>query len=354
MALHNLFKIHRLEQRTLVWWKNRENKIDFNPTYQRKGRRWSTSDKQYLIDSIINGFDIPKFYVADFVFFSSKLNENKKSYAVIDGKQRFEAIFEFFDDKFCLSQNFKLLGNKKIDLAGKKYSDLKREFPDVAEEFDNFNPDVIGVISDDVSHIEELFVRLNRSKPLSGAELRNAFSSPISERIRVIREHDFFVKCIKFNKNKGQDLNLAAKILMFEFSGIQETKKINLDKFTNQEIQDYSILESSVSKVINTLDLMSEMFWFEDPLLNTEGPIPVYYWLTKNSADDELPYIRDFIEEFHNFVKLKDYPEKTIRFLSFVDWSLYKSASRSINDRSSHELRYKILRNSFTDWNKYK
>ncbi len=350
MSDHNLFKIHRLDQKTLAWWRTRRDKIDFEPSYQRKGRRWSTSDKQYLVDSILNGFDIPKFYMADFVFGSSKLNEHKKSYAVIDGKQRLEAIFEFFEDKFPLSSTFVLLANQKLDLRGKKYSDLKREFPEVAEDFDNFNPDIVGVISDDIRYIEELFVRLNRSKPLSGAELRNAISSPIAGMIRYIGNHPFFSTAARFDTNKGQNLNSAAKLLMFEVSGLQETKKANLDKFANQYSEHSKEVEAAVPIVFETLNLMSETFQFRDPLLQSEGAVPVYYWLTRNASEDEVTYVRDFLEEFQEIIKSSVPPKGRGQLISSESWGAYKSASRSINDRTSHEARYQILRASFDKW----
>ncbi len=62
------FKVTPHEARTLIWWLTRRNKIDMNPPYQRRGRLWSDSDKAFLIDSILNGYDIPKLYVADFTW----------------------------------------------------------------------------------------------------------------------------------------------------------------------------------------------------------------------------------------------------------------------------------------------
>lgn len=350
MSDHNLFKIHRIDQKTLAWWRTRREKIDFEPSYQRKGRRWSTSDKQYLVDSILNGFDIPKFYMADFVFGPSKLNEKRKSYAVIDGKQRLEAIFDFFEDRFSLSASFILLSNPRLDLRGKKYSDLKREFPEVAEDFDNFNPDIVGVISDDIKYIEELFVRLNRSKPLSGAELRNAISSPLSGMIRYIGDHPFFSTNARFDTNKGQNLNSAAKLLMFEVSGLQETKKTNLDKFVKQHAEHSRSAEAAVPMVFETLNLMSETFQFRDPLLQSEGAVPVYYWLTRQSTPDELPFIRDFLEEFQESIRSASPPKGKQLLISPQSWTSYKNASRSINDKTSHEVRYKILKESFKKW----
>lgn len=349
MSDNFLFKIHRLDQKTLTWWRNRRDKIDFDPSYQRKGRRWSTSDKQYLVDSIINGFDIPKFYVADFTYGLSKLNEGKNSYAVIDGKQRLEAIFDYFDDKFALSSSFVYLSNSKLNLRGVKYSQLKMEFPDIAEEFDNFCPDVVGVLSEEIKYIEELFVRLNRGKPLSGAELRNASSSPISEIIRLIGNHPFFSTVVRFDTNKGQNLNLAAKLLMFEVSGLQETKKSNLDRFSQQYSDKSMEVEAATPVILETLELLCETFQFRDVLLSSEGPIPAYYWLARNANPKDTPYIRDFLEHFQQAIK----PSASIvgdKLISLSDIVLYQNASRSVNDKSSHEVRYKILRDSFQKW----
>ena len=60
------FKISQFENKTLSWWFCKRNKIDMVPSYQIRGRLWSQTDKSYLIDSILNKYDIPKIYVADF------------------------------------------------------------------------------------------------------------------------------------------------------------------------------------------------------------------------------------------------------------------------------------------------
>lgn len=349
MTEHNFFKIQGLDAKTLTYWRARRERIDFDPSYQRKGRRWSTSDKQYLIDSILNGFDVPKFYMADFTWGRSLLNEQKKTYAVIDGKQRFEAIFDFFEDKFALSPTFSLLASPSLSLGNKKYSDLKINFPDVAEIFDTFNPSVVGVVTDDIKFVEELFVRLNRNKPLSGAEIRNAISSPISKMVRLIGEHRFFTSNVKFNTNKGQDLNCAAKLFMFEaFEGVQETKKATLDRFAFDAGIEHKNAEKALPILLETLDNLAELFQFRDPLLNSEGPIPIYYWLARNSDELHTPYIRDFLEEFLSIIGTGTEPKS--RLLTIPEWTAYKAASRSINDRSSHETRYKILEKSFKRW----
>src|SRR5690349_19180027 len=93
-----MFKVSLHDAKPLSWWYEqfRLERIDMKPTYQRRSSLWSQWKKAHLIDSILNGFDVPKFYLADFTKSRSALNRARKPYAIIDGKQRFESIFSFF------------------------------------------------------------------------------------------------------------------------------------------------------------------------------------------------------------------------------------------------------------------
>src|SRR5688572_17814722 len=101
-----MFKIEPHQAQTLAWWYARRNRMDMDPPYQRKGRIWSIRDKQYLIDSIVNEYDIPKIYLADFSIFDSPLNSKRMLFAVVDGKQRLEAIFDFMENRMTLADQF--------------------------------------------------------------------------------------------------------------------------------------------------------------------------------------------------------------------------------------------------------
>jgi hypothetical protein len=277
------FRITQLEARTLSWWKTRRSKIDMDPPYQRRGRLWSETDKAYLIDSILNGYDVPKLYMADFTWGDSKLNKKKLPYAIIDGKQRFEAIFDFFDSSITLNEDFVYLDNPSLPLAGLSYKDLQQNYPEVAEGFDNYNLLVMSASAQEEGPINELFVRLNRSKALTGAEVRNAMAGPAPEVIREIAKHDFFITNIAFTVKRGQDLNAAAKVLMFEHQGkLTETKKRNLDAFVRDMAKKSDRLELSGRHVLDALNDMSEIFLPKDRLLTSAGVFPVYYWFIRN------------------------------------------------------------------------
>src|SRR5437868_6538776 len=118
------FTVIPMPARTLSWWRDERDDVDLSPVYQRKGKIWSDRDKQYLIDSLINGFDVPKIYVADFTILNSELNQSRKKYAVIDGKQRLLAIFGFFDGEYALAKDFEYMEDPNLGLAGLSYQDL--------------------------------------------------------------------------------------------------------------------------------------------------------------------------------------------------------------------------------------
>ncbi|MCX6832753.1 MAG: DUF262 domain-containing protein, partial [candidate division Zixibacteria bacterium] len=294
------FRITAFEIKTLSWWRTRRSKIDMNPPYQRRGRLWSEADKAYLIDSILNGYDIPKLYMADFTWGDSALNKRKLPYAIIDGKQRFEAIFDFFDGKIVLNDDFVYLENPQLKVGGLGYEDLKKNHPQVAEEFDNFNLHVMSVTAQSEEPINELFVRLNRSKSLTGAEIRNAMAGPAPGVIRQIADHDFFKTNITFVVKRGQDWNAAAKFLIFEFyEKPRETKKTNLDAFVkSMKIDPNGHLELAARKVVDVLNNMSEIFLPKDKLLGSAGVLPVYYWFVRNEDEAAYPRIRKFLVGF--------------------------------------------------------
>ena len=184
---------------------------------------------------MLNNFDVPKMYVADFTWGDSKLNKKRLPYAIIDGKQRFEAIFDFYDGQITLNDDFVYRANPSLKLAGLAYQDLVKNYADVAEIFDNYNLSVMSVIASSEELINELFVRLNRSKPLTGAEVRNAMSGPAPQLFRKVAEHEFFTAYVAFSVQRGQDLNAAAKLMMFEYEdALSETKKRNMDQFTKK------------------------------------------------------------------------------------------------------------------------
>lgn len=342
-------KVTASEAKTLSWWRSRREKIDMEPSYQRRGRLWSATDKAYLIDSILNGFDIPKLYMADFTFVNSKLNNKKLPYAIIDGKQRFEAIFDFFDGRITLNPDFTFLENPNLQLGGLGYRDLVKNHGEVAELFDNFNLSVMSVITNSEVLINELFVRLNRSKPLTGAEVRNAMAGPAPGVIRQLAKHEFFSELTSFTVQRGQDLNAAAKLLLFEFfDKPQETKKSSLDAFVRSAAKKGSQLELSARRTFAQLDAMAGIFLPKDRILGSAGVIPVYYWFIHSLKESQHRFVRDFLVRFEEERKKNRQRAETGRPAD-IDKELveYDQFNRNTNDIGSHNGRIEILKRRF-------
>lgn len=337
-----MFTIRNFETKTLSWWHTQSSKMDFNPPYQRKGKLWTNTDKAFLIDSILNSFDLPKIYIADFTFMESKLKRTNKPYAIIDGKQRFEAIFDFFDGKTVLNKDFIYLENTDIDLSGLGYKDLKNNYPEIAAKFDNYNLAVVSIITDETSKINELFIRLNKSKALNGAELRNAMQGEVPQLIRDISNHPFFIENIKFSVSRGQDNNTSAKLLLSEFRGkLVDVQKSQLDRFVKDAINaeyDFSIAKS---KVLATLDKMHKIFLKKDQLLKSSGLIPIYYFLTRNNENKN---VREFLVKFNSErSKVNKMDEKDISSPEQQDLAKFNSLSRSLNSQTALNKCYEIL-----------
>jgi hypothetical protein len=346
-----IFKVNDFGPKPISWWRAKRSQIDMSPPYQRRGRLWSPTDKAYLIDSILNGFDVPKIYLADFTWGDSPLNQKRLPYAIIDGKQRFEAIFDFYDGKITLNDDFVYRDNPALKLGGLGYQDLKKNHAEVAEIFEIYPPTVMGVIASKGELINELFVRLNRSKPLTGAEIRNAMSGPAPKLFRKVADHEFFTTCVAFSAKRGQDLNAAAKLMMFEYEGkLSETKKRNMDQFTKDATKaDRAKLELAARRVLDTLEIMTEIFLPHDRLLLSAGTVPVYYWLVRSAPVKSQRFIRQFLIEFEearrrNRLLGNKKPQTDKVDLQFVEFDNF---NRSTNDQASHEGRFRILTDRF-------
>lgn len=336
----------------LIWWYNRRQLIDMEPPYQRRGRLWSSSDKAYLIDSIINGFDVPKLYLADFQLSESLLNSKKLPYAIIDGKQRLEAIFDFFDGNLVLNGDFEWRIDSRLKLGGLGLRDLRKSHPVVAEAFETETVDIMSVVTDNEEDINELFVRLNRSKPLTGAEIRNALIGPVPDVIRNVGKHPFFSENIRFSVNRAGDYNAAAKLVLFEYEGkLTNTKKKDLDAFAEGEEVDRGRLELAARRTRDILDDMQEVFLPHDELLSSAGPVPVFYWLVRELPPESQVFLREFIIAFESARRTNremqrrgDYTTESSVF------SRYDAMNRSVNDVGSHTGRYDILREELPRW----
>lgn len=85
----------RSEKRALDKIYKRRDRYEI-PDWQRQ-EVWSPDRKRGLIDSILRGWKLPKFYF-------QKTHANPDEFDVVDGQQRLSAIWEFMDGELKLSE----------------------------------------------------------------------------------------------------------------------------------------------------------------------------------------------------------------------------------------------------------
>lgn len=276
----NDFNISMLMPSTVLYLHSDRESFQLNPEYQRDSDIWPLEKRQLLIDSIINGYDIPKIY---FHKFPKPRTINRKMYthAIIDGKQRLSSIWSFIDGEISLSENIEYLPDRKIDLSGLTYNELGKEFPKLKTRFDSFPLAVVSIETDNIDLIEDMFSRLNEAVPLSAAEKRNALGGPMPPVIRKLSKEPFFANTLPFGNKRYRHFDLTAKFLLIEDRNkIVDTKKVYLDEFVK------SWKGSSTGKanelgqsVMETTTTMAKTFTKSDSLLRSVGMVVLYYHL---------------------------------------------------------------------------
>lgn len=264
--------------------------IDFAPVYQRQADIWGEAKKQLFIDSLVNGYDVPKFYFHDL---SWKDKGSRKRYAIIDGKQRLLAIRGFVDGEFTLSSDFEDIevseGHRLRHVAaGKTYSELTQKHAALKARLDDASLPIVLVQTEDLEFIEEMFSRLNEAVPLNAPEKRNALGGPLPRQIRRLAQEEFFTSRLARPNTRYRHLDLATKFLYMEYKGgLVDLKKRDLDRFVKhfKTKNLKSQAETLFRRCALILNEASAIFIPSDPLLDSVGMVTVYYHLVRQAFE---------------------------------------------------------------------
>ena len=341
------FRISQLRDSSILIINADRHLIHESPDYQRAGDVWTQEKCQLLIDSLLNGYDIPKIYFHEFL--PLKLVEGKPyKYAIIDGRQRLQAIWKFINGDFPLAKDFEYIHDENVKASGLTYSELGRLYPRLKVQFDGTSLTIVTIQTDDIELIEDMFSRLNEAVPLNAAEKRNAFGGPLPSVVREIAGTSFFTDRIPFKNARYRYLDLATKFLYFEhMNGISDTKKAYLDRFFKNFHNDGpEIAAQHLLKVKATVTKMASVFINSDPLIKSVGMITIYYLCFRSAMKegwaDEI--LRSKFEDFENLratnriAAEKNEGEANYELLEF------DRLSQSPNDAVALRYRYRVIR----------
>jgi len=190
-----------LRRRALDKVYKRRDRIDM-PDFQRE-EVWTDHQKRQLIDTILRGWHLPKFYFRQL---------DDATFECVDGQQRLAAIWEFFDGNLKLEQRAaKRYGGATYKQLGEEYSDA----------FDDFEIDIEEIEDATDDELEELFVRLQLGTPLTTAEKLNALGGEARDFAKWISKQRFFAEQIGVRDTRYAHFDIATKWLFVEARGIQ-------------------------------------------------------------------------------------------------------------------------------------
>ena len=314
------------------------------------GEVWDLEKRQLLLDTVLNDFDMPKLYFHEFE--KPKLLDDGRvvQYAVIDGRQRLEAIYGFIDGKFPLDQTFNLMKDPQVQAGGFTYADLGKEYPNLKTHFDSYVLPITTVMTDDLDLIEEMFSRLNEAVPLNAAEKRNAMGGPMANVIRQVSAHPFFASNIPFSNKRYQHREVAAKFLLLSTTDtVGDTKKVYLDDMVKAFRRGDKQKEAAETgrKVTAVLDWGTTIFTNHDPLLRTHAMTVVYFQVFKDAMAGgwEGEITRQKLQEFETLrVKNRQIAGDDIAKATYELLEFDRMHQQGTNDKSSIEFRVNTLK----------
>lgn len=254
------------------------------PDWQRQ-EVWNREKKQRLIDSILRGWKLPKFYFVEV---------SGDNFLVEDGQQRLNAIWEFFSNELSLG------ADSAKHFGGRFYRDLPRK---IADSFDDFEIayDVISGATDE--ELKEFFQRLQEGMPLTSSEKLNAVPSKLTDYCRSAANHPFFRHTVAIPNTRYAHFDIMAKVATIEIEGLDAG--LRLDDIREVFLSQSSFASTSaIGKRIKAgLDFLNKAFKNKGSSLRTRTIVQSLATLTckivaTGRSDGYEAKLRKFFETF--------------------------------------------------------
>lgn len=264
-------------------------KLNLDPDFQREGNIWSRSKQQLFIDSILCGFDIPKFYFRSVEKIQGIDGKNEYiNYDVVDGKQRLLAVRDFEDGHYGVPANSRSFQNAYDDNDKHEIhlSELKEKHRDLYIQFESYHFDIVSMRQVDDNTADEFFLRLNSGVALTAQEKRDAIESVVRDKVRDIAKDNPFMNKLKPRARKKNEEVLAKLFAIAQQyaadNTLHDTKKQTLDKlyrdFPSSDEKSKDKVKGIEERVLHVLGVLATVFSDNDPLLRSLGNISVFFY----------------------------------------------------------------------------
>lgn len=211
------------------------------PEWQR-GEVWDIERKQQLVDSILRGWKLPKFYFV-------KLDDDE--FEVVDGQQRLTAIYDFFSNELPLSDE------SAKEFGGPYYKDLKQR---VSDTFDDFEIEYDEIEEGTEEELKKFFQRLQQGLPLTSSEKLNSVHSKLRDFCRSLVKHPFFTNSIAVANTRLAHFDIASKVAALEVEGINSSLRFEDIKKVFEAQKSFSATSAVAKRLRTACDFLATAF----------------------------------------------------------------------------------------------
>lgn len=308
------------------------------PDWQRD-EVWSLQQKRLLIDSILNGWKLPKFYFA-------KTSSDPDEFDVVDGQQRLATIWEFQENKLQLSdETAKCFG-------GSTYKTLPESVTDDFDDFEIQYDEITEATDDD---IQEFFQRLQAGKALTAAERLNSVNSNLTTFARKLATHSFFTEKVASANTRKAYFDMSLKSLALEIEGFGVSLRHDELKALAESQSNFSEESQVATRLLSTLDYLNRCFPDKSSVLRNRSTIQSFITLaavivasgrsTGTEARLHL-FFKDFITQLAKQNELGTKATDT----SYLDYQRTLSANVKSGAKDRHEILMRKLLISDPVW----
>lgn len=246
------------------------------PEWQR-GEVWDDERKRALIDSVLRGWKLPKFYF---------VRTNEEDYEVVDGQQRLTAIYEFFANSLALSDS------SAHSFGGPYYKDLK---PRISDAFDDFEIEYDELEDASEEDLKEFFQRLQQGLPLTSSEKLNSVHSKLRDFCLKISKHKFFTDSVALADTRLSHFDIATKAVAIEVEGIDTGLRFDDLKKIFSSQKSFSSTSAVAKRLVLALDFLAAAFPKKNIRLKNrtivQSLITLACRVVENKPKNDLPVI---------------------------------------------------------------
>ena len=310
-----------------------KKQINTTPDFQRPAV-WSKAQKQLLMDTILRGYDIPKFYLREI-----NSSPEKYKYEVVDGQQRIRAIWGFQNNEYKLPQD-----TDPIDGVDVKNCDYQNLPEDLRLKLDTYSLDIVVITDSDEEEVREMFLRLQNGTTLKAQEKRNAMPGAMRDFVKEMAGHKFFSNCKFENSRLTFDLVVAQMILLELEGGLTNIKNADLNQMYSKN-KEFDTNCKEARRVKEVLTYLLKAFPEKTPELERFSVISLYAIVSKllngyiiSERFEELRSWFIGFEEYRRQQKDLSAEEQDRKIIEYQE-----KISHSTDAKESIESRHKFL-----------